>query len=436
VNICFQHVYEQLMSSGLYDALIADNLLIPHEEVAVEPAAPVVASKVIRPEQLRFVSYPYEWCFGQLKQAALTTLTIQKRALEFGMSLKDCSAYNVQFHGGRPVLIDTLSFETYQEGKPWVPYRQFCQHFLAPLSLMACRDVRLQRLLRVHIDGIPLDLASKLLPARTRLIFSLLSHIHLHAAAQRRYAATVIDRSAKARAMTKTALLGLVDSLESGVRRLHWKPTGTPWVEYDTLHPYTPEGVSQKRTIVDRLIGCIQPESVWDLGANTGMFSRLASTRGIPTVAFDADSGAVEQNYLMCLRERETHLLPLVLDLTNPSPSLGWRSRERMSLQQRAPVDAVLALALVHHLAIANNIPLEELAEFLSHLSRWLVIEFVPKGDRQVGMLLAARDDIFPNYSREGFEAAFIRFFAIRSTEFIPTTERILCLMENRSVPQ
>ena len=188
VNQVYAADFTRLMDSGLYDKLIKAGLLIPHVESDLKPAQPELAFKVIRPERVPFISYPYEWSFGQLKDAALATLSIQKRALKLGMSLKDASAYNIQFYNGKPVLIDTLSFETYQEGEPWVAYRQFCQHFLAPLALMAYRDVRLSQLLRVYIDGIPLDLASELLPGRTRWNLGLATHIHLHASAQKRYA--------------------------------------------------------------------------------------------------------------------------------------------------------------------------------------------------------------------------------------------------------
>ena len=171
INQEYRQDYETLIKSGLYERLIKDHLLISHEEVIVPPAEPQKVYKVIQPEIVGFISYPYEWCFSQLKDAALTTLAIQKIALDYGMCLKDASAYNIQFHEGRPILIDTLSFEIYSEGNPWVAYRQFCQHFLAPLTLMAYRDVRLSQLMRIYIDGIPLDLAGKLFPT-SRSLFS------------------------------------------------------------------------------------------------------------------------------------------------------------------------------------------------------------------------------------------------------------------------
>ncbi|MFQ5617295.1 MAG: SAM-dependent methyltransferase [Anaerolineales bacterium] len=430
VNQRYRKHYQQLMDSGLYRSLVEAGLMIPHTEVNVEPARPALAFKTIRPKPLPFISYPYEWSFSQLKDTALATLTIQKHALEHGMSLKDSSAYNIQFHDGKPILIDTLSFEAYPEGEPWVAYRQFCQHFLAPLALMAHRDVRLKQLLRVYIDGVPLDLASTLLPFKTRFSFSLLTHIHLHAATQRRYAGKTVDKTTETRRMSKTSFLGLIDSLESGVRNLKWKPIGTEWADYTRSHNYSSEAIEHKKRLVSDFLARIQPETVWDLGANTGEFSRLSG--GIPTLAFDIDPGAVEQNYLRCVAQKETNLLPLVLDLTNPSPGIGWQNRERMSLLERGPAGAVLALALIHHLAISNNVPLSRLAAFFAKLSPWLIIEFVPKSDSQVQRLLATRDDIFPDYTLEGFEQAFSQVYTIRASEKIAESERTLYLMKQK----
>ncbi len=176
------------MSSGLYEELTGARLLIPHEELEAAAWDPIVAYKVIRPESIEWISYPYEWTFSQYQDAALLTLEIQRRALRRGMTLKDCSAYNVQFHRGRPIFIDTLSFEVYREGSPWVGYRQFCEHFLAPLALMSLLDHRLNQLCRTNIDGIPLDLAVRLLPSRSRFRWGLLLHLHLHAGLQRSHA--------------------------------------------------------------------------------------------------------------------------------------------------------------------------------------------------------------------------------------------------------
>ena len=238
VNRFYLADYDRLMGSGLYEALASAGLLIPHEEADESLAVTDEACKVIRPEEVPFVSYPYEWSFSQLKDAALLTLEVQKKAMDFGMSLKDCSAYNAQFLRGRPVFIDTLSFEEYREGSPWVAYRQFCQHFLAPLALMSRTDVRLSQLLRVHVDGVPLDLASRLLDFRSRFRFSLYVHIHLHARSQKRYEGVAVDVSGR-RKVSRLSLMGLIDSLEGAVRKLDWRPEGTEWGEYYTFTNYT-----------------------------------------------------------------------------------------------------------------------------------------------------------------------------------------------------
>jgi hypothetical protein len=432
VNNVYKDNYDQLLSSGLYKALTEQGLLVRHGEVDLSPPDSHLAYKIIAPRRVSFISYPYEWCFTQLKEAALVMLKIQKTAFDFGMSLKDASAFNVQFEDGKPFLIDTLSFEKLQL-KPWVAYRQFCQHFLNPLLLIAYKDFELNQLSRVFIDGIPMSLASRLLPFRTRLRPSLASHIHLHALSQR-YFSTKTVRT-RERRVRPVSLAGLVASLESLVRRLNFRLKKSEWAHYYQETNYTPEGFEQKKTIVEEFLDLMKPDNVWDLGANTGVFSRLASRRGIKTVAFDVDFIAVELNYRDCLDKNEKNILPLLMDLTNPSPAIGWDNRERKSVLERGPADAVLALALLHHLAISNNLPFLKIAEFLSRTCRWLVIEFVPKSDSQVQRLLATREDIFEHYTEPEFEREFSRFFEIAKVVPIKDTERTLYLMKKNRHP-
>ncbi|MFQ5924121.1 MAG: SAM-dependent methyltransferase, partial [Anaerolineales bacterium] len=233
--------------------------------------------------------------------------------------------------------------------------------------------------------------------------------------------------------MNRNALLGLVDSLQGAVRRLNWGPGDTAWADYEQTHAYSDAAWREKRRLVEEFLDQARPTRVWDLGANVGFFSRLASERGIPTVAFDLDPGAVELSYRKSRDEAEADLLPLVMDLTNPSPALGWAHHERMSLAQRGPVDAVLALALVHHLAISNNLPLDRLAVFLAGLCRMLLIEFIPKEDLQVRRLLASREDIFSEYHQEGFESAFAPYFEILRSDPVGDSGRTLYWMESRA---
>ena len=427
INKCYKENYNWLIDSGLYETLVKKDFLVPHKEVTMDFPQPEVGYKIIKPEEIAFVSYPYEWCFSQLKNAALTKLKIQRIALEHGMTLKDASAYNIQFQHGSPVLIDTLSFEKYQEGAPWVAYRQFCQHFLAPLSLMSFKDIRLNQLLRIYIDGIPLDLASELLPLKTRFKYSLLTHIHLHAKTQRHYA----DQTQKKHTpkLSRLGFEGIINSLECAVNSLKWEQTGTEWSDYYSDTNYTSEGFEHKRQILQNFLHQSNPRTVWDIGANNGYYSRLASDAGIHTVAFDVDPVAVENNYLRVMSQHEKNILPLLSDLTNPSPGLGWQNQERASFKERGPVDTVLALALIHHFAITNNLPFLNLAEFLQTICRWLIIEFVPKNDSQVERLLATRKDVFNAYSQDEFERNFEKFFKIKEKIQINTSKRIMYLM-------
>jgi hypothetical protein len=430
VNKIYAPDYDRLMTSGLYDKLVETGRLIQHTEVILDATAPE-AHKILRPERVPFISYPYEWSFGQLQDAALATLSIQKRALKFGMSLKDASAFNIQFHRGKAVLIDTLSFEIYQEGEPWVAYRQFCQHFLAPLALMVYRDIRLNQLLRVYIDGIPLDLASQLLPSRTRWNFGLASHIHLHASAQKRYSDVSLTEARRGRTMSKEAMVALIENLRNFIRKLKWKPEGTEWGDYYDKTNYSDKAFEHKKQLVNEWTDRIKPTLCWDLGANTGIFSRQVADTGTFVVAWDIDPAAVEQNWSQVRAEKQTNLLPLVLDLTNPSPSIGWNNSERNSLGQRGPVDMILALAIVHHLAISNNLPFELIAQTLAGWCKWLVIEFIPKTDSQVKKLLRSRKDIFTMYEREAFEAAFRKYFEIIENHQVHESERWIYCMKS-----
>lgn len=431
INREYQPIFEKLMGSGLYEALTRKGWLIPHENAPdVEPANSDAAFLIIKPEKIDFISYPYEWCFSQIKDAALLTLKIQKLALEKGLILKDASAFNIQFHHGKPVLIDTLSFDDYSEGKPWDAYRQFCQHFLAPLALMSKVDIRLNQLLRVYIDGIPLDLAAELLPWNTRVNPGLATHIHMHAGIQKKYSESQGKSSGKA-TVSKNGLLGLIDSLQNTVKNLAWIPRGTEWAEYYDITNYSTSAFDAKKTLVRNFVEIAGGGTIWDLGANTGEFSRVAMDFG-PVLSFDIDPAAVEKNYQQMKTAKETSILPLVLDLTNPSANIGWANQERDSLSSRGPADLVMALALIHHICISNNVPLQSFAAYLSGLAKKLIIEFVPKQDSQVQILLNTRKDIFPFYNMEGFESAFKQSFEIVKKQPVEGSLRVLYLMKSK----
>lgn len=433
INHTGKDSYDTLLNSGLYDLLKKESLIVEHTEVPINYALTPDAYKIIKPKQIEFISYPYEWCFSQYRDAALTTLKIQRLALDHGMTLKDASAYNIQFLDGKPVLIDTLSFEKYREREPWVAYRQFCQHFLAPLAIMSYKDIRLGQLMRLYIDGIPLDLASSLLPFSSKMKFSLLAHIHLHSKAQKHYAGKEIRNNKKK--INREGFIGIINNLESAIKSLKWNPRVTAWSHYYEETSYSEEAFNHKKELISRFIDNIStPRSMWDIGANTGEFSRIASSKGIYTISFDMDHGAVEKNYKRQVSELETNILPLVCDLTNPSPDIGWENEERKSLINRGPVDLVLAVAIIHHLAISNNVPFRGLASFFSKICQYLIIEFIPKTDSMVRMLLSSREDIFHDYNSEAFEKEFGKMFLIEDRKKIKDSDRILFLMRKKNV--
>ena len=418
--------------SGLADALLRDRLMVEHEAADLSTAVHAGAVAVIRPREVPLISYPYEWSFSQFREAALLTLELQRRALAAGMRLKDASAYNVQFDAGRPILIDTLSFEAGDVAEPWPAYRQFCEHFLAPLALIAYRDPRCALMLRDFIDGIPVDYAAALLPWRTRLRPGLLAHLHLHATAQRRsQAASPTAAHRQPRRMSQTGQEAILDNLRRTVEALRWQPRGH-WVEYGIETSYSAAGAASKRAIVERMLAGVGGRVVWDLGANVGTYSTIAAGGGRQVLAFDQDASSVEHHWRALSTDGRASVLPLVMDLTNPSPSLGWALEERRSLVERGPADVVLALALIHHLAIGNNVPLDRIAQLFALLGRRAIVEFVPKEDPMTRHLLAARKDVFPDYTLDGFRSAFGSAFHIADEAQVEDSLRTFFLLEAR----
>ena len=432
INRSYEQDFQCLKDSGLYDSLVKDGLLIDHKEIDISNALTDDAICVIEPRPLPVISYPYEWCFSAFRDAALLTLKIQERALAHGMTLKDATAFNVQFTGAKPIFIDTLSFKKYEEGEPWQAYNQFCQHFLAPLALMSKTDVTLNRMMALHLDGVPLDLACKMLPLRARFSLGLYMHLFLHAKMVNKHSDTSTEATQKKATLSLSRLKALIENLKGTVKSLKYSPGGTEWADYYENTSYSDDGMAEKRKVVSELISQANPKTSWDLGANTGVFSRLASEASDSTVAWDIDPSCVEKCYRALKKEKNLKIQPLLLDLTNPSSSIGWAHSERMSIADRGPVDLVMALALIHHLAIANNVPLGSVAKFFAQLGKHLIIEFVPKTDPQVVRLLRAREDIFDTYTQSDFESDFQEYFTIASQKEVGSDGRVLYLMTRK----
>lgn len=421
INPSYFETYEDLLDKGIYKILMQEGLLVQHTEVHRSSEA-----IILQPQMVPFISYPYEWSFSQLKDAALLTLHLQERLVNLGFSLKDASAYNVQFLGYKPIFIDSLSFERYKE-EPWIAFGQFCKHFLYPLLLMSKVDLHLNNLLRIWIDGIPGQLTEDLLPG-IKKYFSLSYWLYLKL--QNKAQVRTQSKPSKIQGkLKKEQLLRLIEGLRMAINSLKPKNQDTEWGNYYTFTNYTEASFEKKEALVKEFIHTVSPQSVWDLGANNGHFSRLASQQGMQTISFDIDPIAVEKNYLRARHEKDAHLLPLLLDLNNPSNGIGWAHTERSSIQERGPADLGLALALIHHLAIGNNVPLAAIASYFSKLFKALIIEFIPKEDSKVQELLYNRKDIFTHYTQNDFEKAFAKYFVTAKKASIEGSLRTLYLM-------
>ena len=428
VNSSYKQTYDDFMRSGLYEKLVSQKFLVSHKEVRSSKKNSKI-HKIIAPQIIPFISYPYEWSFGMLKQAALLTLKIQKLLLQHNMTLKDASAYNVQFIGSKPIFIDTLSVDSYVTGSPWIAYRQFCQHFLAPLSLMKYKSLHLNQLLKNHIDGIPLSLASSLLPPETRLNLGLLTHIHLHAKSQSYFSSK--NTSQKSYKMDKKLQIQLIDNLSQIIKGLNLKKEKTVWSDYYTETNYSKSAFLSKKTILKKFVKQVKPKVVLDLGANTGEFSEISALTGAYTISADFDPMAVERLFVSNKKYQDS-ILPLVIDLVNPSPAIGWDNLERKSFLDRAQADMTFALALIHHLTIFENIPLHKTAKFFAKMGKYLVIEFIPKEDSQAQRLLRNREDIFVDYEEEMFEKIYSKYFTIQKKVRVKNCQRVMYLMKRK----
>jgi hypothetical protein len=438
--------FRALAASPLFERLLGEDSLVGTEEVdpavlgeAASEALPGGAAAVLRHDRIPFVSYPYEWTFGMLRDAALLTLDLQLAALDAGLTLKDATPYNVQFRGADPVFVDVGSFERLREGEPWVGYRQFCMLFLYPLLFCAYKEIPFAPWLRGSIDGIfPREAAAVLSSGRDRFRRGVFSHVRLHARLERRYEEREggeVKRELR-KANFKTELIEAnVRRMRKLVSRLEWKAGETAWTSYrsEGTYTYTDADEQRKRAFVSDAVGAAQPRLVWDMGCNDGAYARIAAAEAPSsyTIAFDLDHATVEALYRSLRADGERRILPLVANLADPSPGLGWRGRERHSLADRGSPDLVLALALVHHLSITANVPLAEILDWLRELDALLVIEFPKRDDPMVRRLLSGkREDSNSDYELQTFERLLAERFEVLRREELPSGNRILFLVQ------
>jgi hypothetical protein len=429
VNQYYAAQYRQLMDSGLYKHLVSQQRLIAHQELAENMTDSPEWYTTLQPEPVQIISYPYEWCFEQLQDAALLTLTVLKTALQHGMILKDATPYNIQFHKGRPVFIDTLSFDTYNPKQPWIAYRQFCQCFLFPLYLEHYLKTDIQRILSTYIDGIPVDFVAKLLPLKSRLSLGVWLHVYLQ------HTASTSNRANKqTAAFSKKKLLDVISHLTNIITNFPVNKTyKTTWSNYyeDTI--LSKDYLHAKEMIVREFCQNSTARSVLDLGANDGYFSRLFASHQMQVIATDADNRCISRLYQEVKKNNIENILPLILDIANPSPAIGFHNQERAAFHDRIKTDLVAALALVHHLVIGKNISLPVLADYFNSIAPELIIEFVPKEDEKVQQMLKSRPDTFVDYDQAHFERYFTAYFDITEQVPVPGTHRILYKMQRKS---
>ncbi len=428
VNNFFKEDFDYFISSGCYDTLVRQKLLISHETIKQNFTGSADWYLTLKPEQLSFVSYPFEWSFDMLKDAAILTLKTLKTALDKGMILKDATPYNIQFHEGKMIFIDTLSFEKYREEEPWVAYRQFCENFLGPLLLMHYKKMPLQQLMFAWPDGIPLHVIQSMLPVKSKFSFHTYLHVHLNA----RISTKENLKTNRQVRFSRQKLENLIKSLEILIQKLQLHQQKSIWSAYYEEASQRSNYLSEKKKIISNWLDSISTvKKAVDLGANNGEFSQLLAGKHIETVAVDFDSYCINYLYNSIKNSATKHIQPLIIDLSNPSPDSGFNNEERLSFMNRSNFDLTLALALIHHLAIVKNIPLEKLADFFSRITnKYLIIEFVPKDDEKVEYLLKNRKDIFSNYTSKNFEKSFESRFKINSKVMIGKSGRSLYLMK------
>jgi ribosomal protein L11 methylase PrmA len=403
--------FRRLRACGLLEELVAEGRLVPTRELPQQFASALGAQyeMVVEHDRIDPITYPYEWSFGALRAAALLHLDVQLRSLADGISLCDASAYNIQFRGARPLLIDAGSFRIYREGELWLAYDQFMRQFVAPLLIASAAGVAFQPLLRGLPDGVPLEDLARLLPFSSKLRPRVLLHVVLPALLQRHAAHHLAGRAARQvrqHSLPRPRLRAMLEQLRGWIAALSPVRRGGVWLDYEANTSYSDAARRAKRDFVTHFVATTRPARLLDVGCNTGEYSALSLTSGArEAVGFETDSDAIEAAYRRAAESRLA-FLPLYQDVANPSPAMGWRLTEREALRERLASDAVLALAVVHHLAIARNLPLAEVVAEIVACAGQGVIEFVDKADPMVQRLLVLRDDIFPDYNVAAFERA------------------------------
>ena len=423
INPIYFEQYRALTDSGFYRILFDIKYLIPHQEVSKTDSEITIEASTIP-----YINYPYEWSFLQYKHAALLTLKIQKLCLENNFTLKDASAFNITFHEGKPIFIDTLSFDFYKENNPWLAYKQFIMHFLGPLVLTKYFGQDYLKTLSQNLEGISLQKLSQMLPFKSYFSPTILTNIHLLAKYDKKYES---DKKIVNNNLSKSSQIILLDGLYDFISNLSVNEK-TEWDHYYNQINYDEAAYQFKKEVVKDWFLSIKGESLIDIGGNDGTFSRELKWVAKLIIVADVDPNAVEQNYKLVLKNKEKMIFPIVADVLNPSANYGFNNEERFSFIDRVKhshLDGCLALAVIHHITLSGNIPFSLSAQFFSKMAPNLLIEFPTRGDSWVQFLLDSKRGFkkhFDFYNEENFEKEYSVYFEILDKQKIASSERIL----------
>ncbi len=410
--------FDHFIRSGLAQRLVEQGKLAEFNIIEEDEQG-----AILHLTRLPYISYPYEWCFSQLRDAALLTVELMQEALVCGMILKDATAFNVAFSKCRPVFLDHTSFELYQEDTPWRAYRQFVMHFIAPLLLMKKVDLRCLQLFTTNIDGIPLDLVSHLLPWYTWLQPNPFLHIHCHASLERRISSDKSSRSLSH--LPKQRLLALLDGMHGWLASMKPPAQATAWEHYYSDNSYSDRSFAAKQELVKEFCIRHRIHSCIDLGANGGVFTQIAADFAELVIAADYDACAVEALYNLG-QKLTTDIQPLLLDLNNPLPDLGVLSIERDSFFKRFSSDCVLGLALIHHLRITGNWSIRQIVSLFDRLAPAALVEFVPLDDEQTQRLTRGREEIYQDWTLDNVRNDFLKKYASCHATPLPDSRRVM----------
>jgi len=429
INPAYFNEYTAINEAGIYEELWKKKWLIRHKEISNTSS-----QIVIQPDQLEFISYPYEWSFTAYKHAAQLTLRIQLFLLEKGFSLKDGSAFNITFVNGKALFIDTLSIERYRENEPWKALKQFNEHFFAPLILAQNHGSFYLKTLLHRIDGFPLKEASKILPWSSKLNPTIYSHIHFLGKKENKNTGTLVQESSH-KGLSKSAQIKMLKSLELHISTLTLKEN-TEWSAYYQQTNYQDSAFEFKKQRVANWTKEIKAKRVIDLGGNNGTFGKEALKYASNLIVSDIDQSAIDDCYSNNLKSKETCIHSIVTDLMQPAAGIGFNNQERDSFLNRAisfQSDLSMALALIHHITLTGNVPFEMSVLFFKSISPYLLIEFPDREDSWVQFILESKRDarhLFDDYNITHFEKIYSKEYIIIKKELIPNTHRTLFLMK------